>query len=227
MDWVVVGFAGVIGRPPSQDELARLPAALDAAPERFWPVYRQARADYDRGVVDAAGFWGEVCGLLGRVATLRMLDTLLALDLDVWSHVDRDMIGVATEIAGRGLPVALLSDASVELARHLDAQSWSGLFAHRFFSADLRRLLPDPEIFRLVCEKLGALPADVLLIDADARVIDAARTAGLATLACTTPDRLRADLATLLPSPAQRRPAARTRRIRPLPTPKDAPGLLT
>ncbi|MDF5757744.1 HAD family phosphatase [Spongiactinospora sp. TRM90649] len=197
MSWVWVDFGGVICEPPGERESAALMRAVGTEGEAFWEVYWERRKDYDLGLVDAAGYWGQVCGRLGRTAGPALLDELLALDLAMWMYLNPGTMAVLTELADRRVPLALLSNAPPEMARLIDGQPWAARFAHRFFSADLRRAKPDPRVYQEVCERLGAEPGEVVFIDDRAENVEAARELGIEGVLFTDAERLRADLATV------------------------------
>lgn len=69
------------------------------------------------------------------------------------------------ELAGRGAPLALLPNASAELARMVDGRPWASLFRHRLYSADLGLAKPAPEIFYELTRRLGADPGEVVFVD--------------------------------------------------------------
>jgi putative hydrolase of the HAD superfamily len=109
-----------------------------------------------------------------------------------------------TELAEADLQLVLLSNAPVELARRIDDQEWATLFRHRFFSADLRRAKPDPEAFRMMCQRLGAEPDDLLFVDDRDENIAAAKALGIRSLRFSDAGRLREELAEVLPGPVSR-----------------------
>ncbi|GAA2162684.1 HAD family hydrolase [Actinomadura napierensis] len=195
MEWVIVDYGEVVCRTPPEDAAARLAGAVGAAPGAFWDLYWSGRGAYDLGAVDAAGYWGELCGRLGRAATPALLEVLVRLDLEMWSHLDEGMLAILRDLDARRVPLALLSNAPLEMARHIEAEPWAAVFRHRFFSADLRLAKPDPAIYRHVAGRLGAAPADLTFVDDRPANVEAARAAGLRAFLFTGADRLRRDLA--------------------------------
>lgn len=191
MDWVVFDYTGVVSHPPGDEAFALVARELEVAPEVMWPAYWKGRESYDRGLVDAAGYWGEVCGHLGRVANAALLETLVALDLNAWSYLNRQTLIVAGELAERGMRPVLLANAPLELARLIDGQPWAALFQRRFFSADLQLVKPDPALFRAVYEEL---PGDVLFVDDEQESVEAAKSAGCDALLFADAGRLHSDL---------------------------------
>ncbi|RSN44521.1 HAD family hydrolase [Actinomadura sp. WAC 06369] len=179
MTWIVFDYAGVISLAPPRDAGALLPQTVGVEPERFWPVYWARREPYDLAEVTAAEFWDDVCGRLGVRPDPDLVEVLVTLDVRTWGHVNRGTVGLLEELAADGTPLALLSNAPVELARMVDSRPWAGLFRHRLFSADLRLVKPDPEIFRTLLARLEAGPDDVVFVDDRAENVRAAEAAGI------------------------------------------------
>ncbi|SDR19988.1 HAD family hydrolase [Thermostaphylospora chromogena] len=198
MTWILVDYGGVISHQPPQEAAAPLAQALDVEPERFWQTYWRHRDAYDRAELDATTYWSRVCADIGKDLDPHLLDSLIALDLNAWTYLNRHTLKTLTELAERGIPLALLSNAPTELARLIDTRPWATLFRYRFFSADLRLSKPDPRIYRQVCERLPARPQDVLFIDDRPDNIRAAEETGIRTLLFTDAPQLRADLTAYL-----------------------------
>ncbi|MFI0349392.1 HAD family hydrolase [Actinomadura sp. 9N407] len=216
MTWIVFDYAGVISHSPPDHAGALLPQTAGVEPEAFWPVYWAHRLPYDLGAVTAAGFWRTVCGELGTRADAGLIEVLATLDLRTWAHINEETVGLLTELAGGGTPLALLSNAPVELARMVDGLPWAPLFRHRLYSADLRLAKPDPEIFRRLTDRLGAAPDDVLFVDDRDENVRAARAMGIRSLLFTGVPELRADLAGALRRAPTRRPGGAAARTSPV-----------
>ena len=102
--------------------------------------------------------------------------------LDEWEAnvglVDADMIELLRGVRRR-TPVALLSNGTTRLRRDLHVLDLLDEFDEVFNTAELGIAKPDPDVFRLVCDRLGVAPADALFVDDLAENVDGARTAGL------------------------------------------------
>ncbi|MBE1533544.1 HAD family hydrolase [Actinomadura algeriensis] len=200
MTWIVFDYAGVISLSPPQDAGALLPQTVGVAPERFWPVYWARREPYDLAEVTAAEFWDDVCGRLGAPVDADLVEVLVTLDVRTWGHVNRETVGLMEELAAAGSPLALLSNLPVDLARTVDARPWAGLFRHRLFSADLRLVKPDPDIYRTLLERLEAGPDDVVFVDDREENVRAAEAAGIRGVLFRDAGGVRTELSDLLPA---------------------------
>jgi putative hydrolase of the HAD superfamily len=192
MDWVLFDYGEVITRPPPAEVGELMAAEFGVPAARFWPAYWHDRERYDRGAVDAAGFWRSVAGQLGTTAPAD-LNRLVTLDLRAWFDLNPGTLALLDELAGH-TPLAMLSNAPLELAAQVDAAPWANLFRHRFFSARLGRTKPDPRIFEQVCELLGAQPADVLFVDDRQDNVTAAAKIGMRAVRFTDVESLRTEL---------------------------------
>ncbi|MCO5997070.1 HAD family hydrolase [Actinoallomurus rhizosphaericola] len=195
--WIVSDYAGVISDRPPQAATDSLARAVEVDPAQFWPVYWQERDPYDRGAVDAAGYWDRVCRRLDREATEDRVRRLAALDLRLATYLDRGTLTALRNAHDRRVPLALLSNAPREWARLIDRQPWAAMFTHRFFSTDLELAKPDPAIFREVCRRLGAEPEEITFVDDRRENVEAARTIGIDAVLFTGAARLSAHLARL------------------------------
>ncbi|GAA2424843.1 HAD family phosphatase [Actinomadura vinacea] len=181
-DWIVFDFGAVISHEPPEEAGALLAQALHVEPERFWRAYWNYRRPYDLGHTIASEYWADVCARLSRTFDDALVETLIALDMTAWSHLNDGTLGLIRELAARDVPLALLSNAPAELARQIDQQEWAEPFRHRLFSADLGMAKPDPRIYQELCERLGAAPSDVLFIDDRTDNVEAARRFGIETI---------------------------------------------
>ncbi|MGP4021698.1 HAD family hydrolase [Actinomadura sp. 3N407] len=197
MKWIVFDYAGVISLSPPDRAGALLPQTAGVPAERFWPVYWAHRPPYDLGGVTAGDFWRQVCGRLDVPVDDGLIEVLVTLDVRAWTHVNRDTLGLLTELAEAGTPLALLSNAPAELARTVDGRPWARLFRHRLFSADLRLAKPDPEIFGRLTDRLGATPGEMVFVDDREENVRAAEALGIRSVLFTDVAGLRADLGRL------------------------------
>jgi putative hydrolase of the HAD superfamily len=211
VDWIVFDYAGVISHAPPDQAGVRLAEAAGVEPGVFWPAYWKNRAAYDLGAVDAAGYWRDVYRQLGRPFREEDVDRLVALDLGAWFEINDATLEIVEALNARGMRLALLSNAVVEMARLIDGQSWARLFRHRLFSSDLHLAKPGAQIYRRACEILDTRPEDVLFIDDRQENVDAAASVGMTALLFTDAARLWADLAFALPSGMPARPSGQVR----------------
>jgi putative hydrolase of the HAD superfamily len=174
--WLVCDYGEVISRPQGEAELDALAALSRRSRPEFDRAYWAVRADYDRGSIDLAGFWGAI--VAGELDKAR-LAALHAEDNASWTHLDPAAMAAIEAVAARGRRLALLSNAPADIARRLDAHPWFQRFEHRLFSCDLGLTKPDPAIYAALIARLDTTPAEVVFIDDKAANVDAARALGI------------------------------------------------
>jgi FMN phosphatase YigB (HAD superfamily) len=97
------------------------------------------------------------------------------LEPDAW-HPYPDSVAVLELLAGRAVPVAVLSNIGWDLRSVFEHHKIGHLIATYVLSYEIGVKKPDPRIFQMACDLLGHAPADVLMVGDD-RVADAGATA--------------------------------------------------
>lgn len=121
----------------------------------------------------------------GLVPVLRAFDVPLDPDAfyaGVWLDIETvsTTVALAEQLRRDGLAVHLATNQHRERADHMKRSfGYGDVFGDRFYSCDLGAAKPAAEFFTLVCERLDAAPAEVLLIDDSAANVDAALLVGL------------------------------------------------
>ncbi|MFI9006959.1 HAD-IA family hydrolase [Actinosynnema sp. NPDC053489] len=111
-------------------------------------------------------------------------------------------MALVAEPAGAGVPPALLSNAPASLARVAEREPWAGHFRHLVFSGDVGVAKPDPRIFAVPAERLGADPADCAFFDDRPENVAGAVAAGLTGVLWQGPRHAREVLGTWRGDPA-------------------------
>lgn len=190
-EWVVFDYGGVLCTDqPAQDRAALLRAAGVGDPGPFWVRYWELRRPYDRGDLDAAGYW---TGLLGRDLDDTAVTALEAVDVASWSHPYEATLRLVEALAG-STGLALLSNCPPSMAAVIDGLSWTDLVPHRFYSCRLGELKPHPDVYRAVLAGLGAEPAEVTFVDDRPVNVAGAAAVGMRALLFTDPATLAGDL---------------------------------
>lgn len=117
---------------------------------------------------------GELAGRFGRAAAAGAVSQ--------WSasagEVDEEVLAVVRGLRGQ-CRVGLLSNATTRLRADLDRLGLTAVLDEVFNSAELGLAKPDPEVFRVVCARLGVAPAECGFVDDTAGHVRAAEAVGL------------------------------------------------
>jgi putative hydrolase of the HAD superfamily len=194
---LIFDFGKVITMPPDESQFEvmrglieaapRLPGGSSAAPrgsaiglEDLVAAYSGDRQEYDRGSYSPAEYWARVGAALGRQVEGLMVERLRAADIACWFTFDPEMLALLRSLRTRVRSMALLSNINFDGVEALRARAdWLGLFNALVLSCEHRIVKPDPSIYALCLERLGALPEDCLFVDDTEVNVRAAREAGI------------------------------------------------
>jgi putative hydrolase of the HAD superfamily len=162
--WLLCDYGEVLCLAPSDADRRALVKAAGWDPRRgdFWAAYWADRPGYDRADVTVEDYWARV---LGHRPGARQLEALIAADGAGWLHPNLDSLAAAERAGQRGLHLAMLSNAPVEVADLIDSAPWMASFSRRFFSCRLRAIKPEPTAYQAVLDAIGAEPSDVVFFD--------------------------------------------------------------
>ena len=192
MNWIVFDYGDVISKPSTaRPDLA---AAMGAPLPEFEKAYWDLRVPFDAGSTPLE-YWRSIGDALGIEVDQALSDELTRLDVAGWGHLEPSSKDLLEALAEAGAPLALLSNAPAVFGEWVRAQEWSKLFAVTLFSGDVQCVKPDPEIFHLLLERLGARPEDCLFFDDRQSNVDGARAVGLKAQLWNGADAARAWLA--------------------------------
>ncbi|MBB6348533.1 HAD family hydrolase [Nonomuraea muscovyensis] len=190
-DVIVFDLYGVIARTQTEEARRRLVELAGVPGERFWEAYWACRPAYDAGQ-DSSAYWAAVAARLRA----RFVDVpaLVEADIDSWSAVDEEMVGLVCELADQGRTLGLLSNIIEDLvpvweSRH---RGWLGRFAALTFSCRIGVAKPDRRAYEICAARMGVAPSRVLFIDDNEANVVAAREAGMSAELFTSPAQVRA-----------------------------------
>jgi putative hydrolase of the HAD superfamily len=153
-----------------------------------WARYQPAvtgqitRAEWLDGVAEALA--DRVGGPDRAQALVRELDRYRG-------ELDPVVLAFAREVRKAGLPVALVSNATAELADDLAAFGIADDFDAVVNSSAIGAHKPTLEFFQIACQAVGVPPRHCLLVDDTDRNVRGARVAGLSAYRYEPPDDLR------------------------------------
>jgi putative hydrolase of the HAD superfamily len=187
MTWLLCDYGEVLALAPSAADRDTLESEAGTGGPGFWAAYWQHRPAYDRADIGTARYWTQV---LGHAPGAARLHRIAELDTIMWSRPNQASLTAAANGAGRGVKLALLSNAPARLAGQLDRLPWLAPFSPRIFSGNVGMVKPEPGIYALALEALGAAPQDVTFIDDRLENVLAARSAGMRATLFTSPGQL-------------------------------------
>jgi putative hydrolase of the HAD superfamily len=179
---VIFDYGGVLSLPVDPESLRRLAAWCGLPLDRFRAELWRERPAYDRGDVGLDGFWSRILALAGRTADAALLERLNREDLRGWARINERVLGWTRRLRSEGCKTAILSNmprALLDLMNADPAFAWLAEFPVRVFSCDVRRVKPDPAIYRVVLDRLGEPAGSCLFLDDSERNVAGARAVGI------------------------------------------------
>jgi putative hydrolase of the HAD superfamily len=179
---VIFDFGGVLGLP-QDPATAQAMADLCGLPlERFRALYVKDRLAWDKGTVSSAEYWKDILAASGREVTRELLADLLRQDVAAWTRVNAPVADWAAALRRDGIRTAILSNMPQEILDEMWRQprlAWMADFGARVFSCEVRMVKPEPEIYRVCLEKLGAEPGEAVFLDDTRHNVAGAEAVGI------------------------------------------------
>ncbi|WP_328605248.1 HAD family phosphatase [Amycolatopsis sp. NBC_00345] len=175
-NWIVFDYGEVLSTRTTA--VPKLAATMGVAVEAFEAAYWAERDPYDRGLGDLE-YWTALGKRVGAKVDEALSDELTGIDVAGWSNLAPSSLELLESLSEAGANLALLSNAPAAFGRWVREQEWARVFRETLFSGDVQCAKPDPEIFRILLDKLGAEPADCLFFDDRQSNVDGARAVGI------------------------------------------------
>jgi putative hydrolase of the HAD superfamily len=185
--WLLCDYGNVLSEPQPARDVAALAELAGLEVAEFTVRYWADRLAYDRADLEAAGYWARVVG--APVGSERLAQ-LVARDSASWCRLNEATMAATRRAADRGLRLALLSNAPIEVARAIEQLEELGPFSPRWFSCDLRAAKPDPVVYDQVLAGLGGPASSVTFIDDRPDNVAAAAAAGMRAVVFKDPSQI-------------------------------------
>ena len=179
-DAVLFDYGRVLSYAPSREELLDFAALTGVSEAVFFELYSNTRDHYDRGHADYRQHWQRFADVAEVQISPPTLERMVAMESDMWTRLNPEMLTLAREIKSRGLKTAILSnmpfDLLAELRRKFD---WLDEFDVQTWSCELGVIKPDAEIYHACLTALGCEAGRALFFDDRPRNVDGAKQSGM------------------------------------------------
>jgi putative hydrolase of the HAD superfamily len=195
---VIFDYGEVLCFLPTPDAIARMARVFRIDPGSFLPIYTQSRGPYDRGDLLPEEYWHAFASQAGVTLSGDMIEELRRWDVEMWSRTNGPMILWLENLRSAGVKTAILSNMPVDMVAHVRQNFlWMKHFDHQIFSADVRRIKPEPAIYEYSLDALKVPASAVLFIDDRDANLKQARAAGMRGIRFQSVNQLRDDLRAL------------------------------
>jgi putative hydrolase of the HAD superfamily len=172
---VLIDLGGVLAHMPGFDEAWSARFGMTTA-EFLSAVYAGSDDTVLIGATTEADWWRLVAGRLGTTAGV--IDEM-QLDLAARERWDDALVTLLRGLRG-SVPTAIVSNAWPDTRARLDRDGMLDLADEFILSGEVGCAKPDPRIFEIALERVGAEPANALFIDDTPGHVAAARALGIA-----------------------------------------------
>lgn len=203
LDTVIFDYGGVLTLQPREDHLSRTAELLELSPQEVKQRTGQFRRIYDRGAIDGAEYWRLMSGSSDPLPS-EIVSELVAVDVDSWTQPNEQTLALARELKEQGVTLGLLSNMQPDCLAHIREHfDWLSLFDGAVYSCEVDLTKPEPKIYHLALDRLGASPDRAAFIDDTWENVEAAERVGIRGILFESASALRATLAGELSLPAR------------------------
>ncbi len=200
IEWrsVIFDYGEVLCHRPTADDFGRMARTLGISLDSFSEHWEQSRPPYDRGDLTAEEYWLQFAREAKSTLDAEQIERLRRWEIEMWTQVNARVVGWLLDLSSAGMKTALLSNMPVDLAAHVQRHfGWMDKFTVRIFSAHVRLVKPDPEIYRHTLRSLDAMAAQTLFVDDREANVKAAAALGMHAIRFRSVVQLRDELKTL------------------------------
>ncbi|HLH01746.1 MAG TPA: HAD family phosphatase [Bryobacteraceae bacterium] len=180
IDSLIFDYGGVLVKPQSESDQAKMAAVLNVAVERFHDLYWAQRADYDKADLSAEQYWQDIARQARTELDQRALEELIRLDTQSWMQFDEAMWNWLGELRRAGKRLAMLSNMPRELGEALRLTDRLQAFDFVTLSYEVRVVKPVAAIYEYCLDGLDAPACErTLFLDDKIENVQAAEELGI------------------------------------------------
>lgn len=186
---VIFDYGRVLSLPQPPFTVESMAEICHVPVETFRKGYWDFRLAYDRGDLNVNEYWKSRAQTFHVNLSAEQITRIVHVDCESWSHLNPVMVEWVQQLHAAGVRLALLSNMPLELKNYLVANlNLFSRFDHLFFSCDVRRVKPEPQIYQHCLSLLGLSPGEVLFLDDKAENVEGATQLGIHSLLFDSPE---------------------------------------
>lgn len=195
---VILDYGQVLSRSPGAEDFGRMAGMFNVSFDSFCEHWQRGRDPYDRGDLTAEEYWLELAAQTNTKIDRRQIETLRQVEVEIWTHLDPDMLDWLSRLNAAGFKTGLLSNMPWDMVTHVRTKcDWMEKFSFQTLSAELRLIKPHPAIYEHALNGLGVAAAESLFVDDRETNIQAARALGIRGIQFQSIAQLKDDLMAL------------------------------
>jgi putative hydrolase of the HAD superfamily len=195
---VIFDYGAVLSHFPHRHEFERMANVFGAGEQTFPDLWLRNRGPYDRGDLTPEAYWSQMGVDAGRPLQPAQIDELHQWDMEMWARENEAMVAWMRALRAAGIKVGLLSnmhDGMIAFIRNKFA--WLNEFDFQTFSAEIKMVKPDADIYEYTLRGLGVSAEKSLFIDDREGNVRTARELGMHAIQFESVEQLRKELENL------------------------------
>ena len=195
---VILDYGKVLSRSPAAEEFGHMAKMFNVGFDSFCEHWQSGRDVYDRGDVTAEEYWMKLAAQTNTSISPQQIETLRQVEVEIWTHIDPDMLDWLSRLQAAGFRTGLLSNMPWDMVTHVRTKcAWMEKFSFHTLSAELQLIKPHPAIYEHALNGLGVAAGEALFVDDRETNVEAARALGIRAIQFESVAQLRAELESL------------------------------
>jgi len=195
---VILDYGKVLSRSPTAEEFGRMAEMFNVSFDLFCEHWQRGRDLYDRADITAEEYWLKLAAQTNTSIDRQQIETLRQVEVEIWAHIDPDMLDWVSRLHAAGFKTGLLSNMPWDMVTHVRTKcAWMDKFSFHTLSAELRLIKPHPAIYEHALQGLGVVAEETLFLDDRETNVAAARTLGIRAIQFRSVAQLKDELVSL------------------------------
>lgn len=193
---IVFDYGRVISFDQDPKVIYELAKRAGVEKEKFEPALWALRGDYDRGLIDARGYYRNVLASLSVSMDDTSMDEMIEMDYQSWKNINPETIALMEEVKKAGYILGILSNIPHSfLAWARKTLPVFSLPQIGLFSCEVNCIKPEKEIYQKLLSMAAVQAGELVFFDDLQENIKGARELGIKAFLWESPDCARRQLA--------------------------------
>ena len=195
---IVFDYGQVISLPQDPGAVDELAKRAGVEREKFEPFLWELRKDYDRGIIDARGYYKNILSHLDVVLDEKNIDEMIVIDQESWKHINHETVALMEDVKKEGYALGILSNMPHDFLAWARKNLPVFSLPHKsLFSCEVKLLKPEEAIYRKLLSMFGVEGRELVFFDDYIDNVKGARALGIEAFLWKDPEHARSELLSL------------------------------
>jgi len=180
---VIFDYGQVISLPQDPAAVDRMAEIAGVERGRFESTLWALRDEYDRGTIDARGYYRKVFAELAVDIDMNRIDEIIKTDFESWKNINKETTALMKDVKKAGYTLGILSNMPHDfLAWARKTQPVFSLPQVGLFSCEVNLVKPEEAIYQKLLSILGVRAEEVVFFDDKIENVKSAGALGINAL---------------------------------------------